>query len=696
MVRIRKGAGFEPTKRLSDIISDDMVHIVVVRSPVSCGKIMDLIFPDLPDNYYGLTSNDIPGENILPFTDMHIPVLASEKVKYKGEPVGILIGPNRDTLDVLKNKTIVKIEKIEPVYDFENILPENIVSNLKINRGDAEYAFEESDFIVQKKYTMDSQVHLSSETHGAFCHMENNKFIIQCATQWPSRVQQAVALFLGLNVGYIDIRPTIIGAHMDSKIWFPCICACLAALSTLTSKKPSRILFSREENFLFSPRRTRSVIEHKSSLAKDGTISGMEVKITMDIGAYSPFAKEILHRACIDACGVYNIPNIKIDAIAVQTNTPPKDFFAGIGSSQTFFAIESHIDQIAMALDVNPGNLRTKIPKYIKLNNISDSGKSHSFDPYENVINKLMQLSDYSRKQSSYHLLSKRGSSPSEFPSRGIGLALTSQRSGIFSDQTEPSECRVELSLDSDLKLTITIDAFIGSRGVYDYIRTLTSSILGIPVSTISIICTDFSANTNYLPSAFSNGINITGRLIQKACMTIKRKKQKQDAPWNAVCIYKPKKDFHDMNDILEQKYEDVSIGGAVVEVEMNSWDFQPKVLKIWFCTDCGTIVCEKHALRAIETGIINSLSQTLKEKLIFGDSDQAIEEYEVLSIADVPPIQISFLENTKKQISKGIGELPYSCVPAALIQAIIQATNFQYTSIPFDTDFPGADLELQ
>ncbi|MBL8999352.1 MAG: molybdopterin-dependent oxidoreductase, partial [Gemmatimonadetes bacterium] len=101
-------------------------------------------------------------------------------------------------------------------------------------------------------------------------------------------------------------------------------------------------------------------VEIVSGSDADGTLRAVKMRVVMDAGAYVTLTPVVLSRGVLHAAGAYRWPNVRIEGIAVATNTPPNGAFRGFGAPQTIWAIERHLDAIARQLSVDPIALRRK------------------------------------------------------------------------------------------------------------------------------------------------------------------------------------------------------------------------------------------------------------------------------------------------------------------------------------------------
>ena len=123
----------------------------------------------------------------------------------------------------------------------------------------------------------------------------------------------------------------------------------------------------------------------------------------------------------------------------------------------------------------------------------------------------------------------------------------------------------------------------------------------------------------------------------------------------------------------------------AVVELEINIVSFIPKIRGIWMCIDGGRIINADMARASLQTATAQALGWTFGEYIDYNNGFIDLSQYENYSIpepADIPAINVDFIQYDAVD-PKGVGELPFTSIPSAFLQAVSQAIDFHFTSIP-------------
>jgi CO/xanthine dehydrogenase Mo-binding subunit len=675
---------------LEDIYPPDLLYAVTIRSPITKGILKDILFPKLPDGYTAITAEIIPGKNIFPDTDM--PILAARNLSYIGEPVALLIGPDKSKLDKMAFECKVLADEENAVFTCEEASQKNnkpaAVREIKI--GDTEEVFQKTEKIVTGSYITGIQEHWYAEPTGAVTWYDNeNNLVIKTATQWPYHVKRSAAHFLGIDQGTVNVEPTSLCLHMDGKFWFSSLISCHAALGTFITKKPVRLILNREEDLLFSPKRCNSNIDIVSTIDEKGNITAASIDISVNLGAYGVNSNEILDQVCLGSIGFYNIENLKINARVDKTNIPPQGPYSGFGLSQGFFALERHVSQSADMVNQDPVQWRIDhLNSGLILPADSPADKLSS----EELINSTIKMSDYSRKWASYELLRQsfkgkkheKGENP-----RGIGIAIGFQGNGLLYNGEDKGLYSVEVTLtkESILEIKTSMNSSEDYARIWEKIVLETLSIKPGMVHLVTNSAPDCG------PSCASRNITAITKLVERCCIAIRKQRFHSPLPITVRRSIKPQSGALWSGRFLPPDGKVMDISGftrlgracAVVEVSMDTVECIPKIRGVWMGVDGGKIISKNRAARNITRSVVQALGWSFTEYIEYTNGILPKSQYDnfpIPSPVDIPPIQIDFLSG-KNEETKGIGELPFTCIPAAFLQAVSQSMDYGFKSIP-------------
>ena len=688
---------------VTDIYLPQMLYALTIRSPVAKGRLKFIECPKLPGNYSLISAEHIPGKNS--FDDTLLPVLAGERLSYIGEPVALLVGPDKNALeDYIRDCKVIIAEEETPVFSPDKTNTDCIAARRDIRIGDPETAFAQAASIVQGTYSSGIQEHWYAEPTGAVAWLtdltdemrrgkqaaavKSELLVVRTATQWPFHVRRCVAQVLGLAASNVLVKPTITGIHLDGKLWYPSLISCHAALGAWVTKRPVRLILNRGEDFSFSPKRCATEINIASALDEKGEITGVEINTTVNLGAYGVNAAEILDHVNLGSLGVYKAKNIRLSGVALKTNIPPQGSFAGFGLAQGFFAMERHVSRIADTLKQDPAQWRFE--NGIK-NGTLPLGMTvkDSITPQQ-LVETVVKVSDYRRKWASYELLRQNRQPEKGESLRGIGIALGCQMNGLLYHGGDKGAYSVELILEKDGTLEIKTSMADSNDDCGNVWADIASHILGVDKGMVQIHRDTESVDTG--PSTMSRTITVVTKLVEHACMAISKKRFRDPLPISVRKTVRPQK-----NPVWDECFSSPPVSpdsnsfarpgwaSAIVEVEIDPVEYLPRIRGVWLGIDGGGIISADRARRSLKESTVQALGWVYREQLKYTNGAipaSQLDNFEIPGPMEIPPISIDFIKSEHSE-PKGIGDLPFSCIPAAYVQAVSQAMDSYFQSIP-------------
>ena len=353
----------------SDLRADGMLWGATLRSPHPSARIhsIDVSRAEAaPGVRAVLTADDVPGRKTfgLEFSDQ--PVLASDVVRYEGEPVAVVAAETLEQARTAAELIEVDYELLPAVADMEDALrpdaPQvhelgNTLRHVHILHGDPGTA--EADVWVEGYYEtpMQDQAALGPEG-GLAIPSEDGGVELHTMTQWLHVDLQQIAPCLDLPEEKVRIALAGVGGAFGSREDLHVqIHACMLALRT---GRPVKMVYSREESFYGHVHRHPSRTWIRYGATKDGALVAADVRLVLDGGAYASSSPAVLANASTFAAGPYDVPNVRIEGTVVYTNNPPCGAMRGFGAPQVCFAYESALDALAAKLGIDPISLRLR------------------------------------------------------------------------------------------------------------------------------------------------------------------------------------------------------------------------------------------------------------------------------------------------------------------------------------------------
>jgi CO/xanthine dehydrogenase Mo-binding subunit len=681
---------------VDNIFLKGMYFVRTIRSPVRSGKLLSIDCPVVPHGYRLLCSKELPGKNYLAGSgadfdpDFYHPLLAETELLYEGQPVALLVGPEPMELAKLEAAILVNAEETEP---FERVYAErNITIETEAKPRSGQTSTGQTR-LVETFHKTPCAEHNAPECTGAVAFFERERCVIHTSSQWPRHVQRSVAGTLNIDETAVVINRESPGVHFDAKLWYPSLIATQAALAALIMKKPIKLILTRGEERLYSPRRATSEIGIRSTVDENGHILETAVTIRADLGACGFFADEIIDRMALASLSLYRLGTVTLHAKAVGTASLPKGAFSGFGMAQGFFAIERHLMRVTDELHVSPlhwkldrnivkqGGTQVRLP-------IGITAKKHL--PLHSLIETASTQSDFGRKWAAYDLQRNRENlrerpheRPHErliedkvSPMRGIGLAFAYQGAGLLYHTgddplphvravIEDEELVVQCASSKETGLSINLWKEIALNSA----RPVKSAryddggndwgddpaVLSRDIAYISELVKEaaqkVSVSSDGLPVSLSDGLS-----GGPASRSEVRYQSEDIRNWaGKTCDQKA--------------FSCPSLCVAVVEVEIDKVEYKPLVRGIRLCVEGGKILSVPAARNTLTVCAIAALAWAQGKR-------------EVPNIKDVPHIEINVMPGDGGQAS-GLEELAFSTIPAAYTAAISQAANIPFDNLP-------------
>ncbi|MBS3784918.1 MAG: xanthine dehydrogenase family protein, partial [Anaerolineae bacterium] len=289
------------------------------------------------------------------------PVLASDRVRYLGEPIALVAADTLETAQRALELIEIEYQPVPGVYDPLEAMepgppvvyePDNIVASWRVRNGDVEAGFAEADHIVENTFTMPFIDHAYLEPEAGVAWMDDQNIInIRVCTQVVEHFR-SIAAAVGVPHNRVHVRGTMIGGGFGGKE--DITVEIFLALLTKATRRPVKLVYTREESILAHSKRHPFIITHRTGVKESGRITAAEIEMIANAGAYPYLSPYVSLYATVTAPGPYKVDNLKVDTKAVATNNPFTSAFRGFGAAQAAVAYEQQMDEVAKALDMDP------------------------------------------------------------------------------------------------------------------------------------------------------------------------------------------------------------------------------------------------------------------------------------------------------------------------------------------------------
>ena len=725
---------------VDDISFPEMLHGTTVRSSVARGRIRNISFEgDIPWNEFTIvTAKDITGENYVALILNDQPYLADEVVNHAEEPIVLLAHPDKYLLEEARRNVHIEIEELPPIFTLEDSVnkkeivwgQDNVFKSFLVDKGNVDDVWSEADFIVEGEYHTGAQEQLYIENNGVIAIANAREGVtVWGSMQCPYYVHKALVKLFGLPEEKIRVIQTETGGGFGGKEEYPSLLAGHAALLSLKSGKPVKMIYDRAEDMVATTKRHPSRTRHKTAVSKDGELLAMDIEFIVDGGAYCTLSPVVLSRGTIHAAGPYYCPNVRIRSSAVATNVPPHGAFRGFGAPQSIFALERQMDKVAKTLGLTADEFRRR--NFVKEGQTTATSQviREKVD-MNHLLDRAFELTGYHEKMQRFaRANSARGSSPTiregvDRPAsrikKGIGFASFMHGAGF----TGSGEVYLESVVGAEATVQGRVRILAASTEIGQGTNTIFSQIaaeaLGVDSDLIEVAQPDTKDVPNSGPTVASRTCMVVGKLVESAVLALKQtltgsgllkegysQSEFQEACSKYIKSFGPLKAFSKYQPPPNVRWDDEKYQGDaygayawavyVAEVSVDTLTYEAHVDDFVAVQEVGRVINPVLAAGQIEGGVAQAIGFTLFENVVWQNGRMAngqMANYIMPTAADIPPIRVYFEENPYAYGpggAKGIGELPMDGAAPAILNAIQNATGVSFNHVPL---MPEAMME--
>lgn len=359
------------TEYVGDMVLPDMLHGKILWSRTAHAVIRKIDTTEarrMPGVAAVLTAADVPGRNRYGLTVLDQRVLADDKVRSAGDALALVAAESEEAAEEAVAKIHVELEPLRPILTYEDALdPEapaiheggNLFQHTKVRKGDVEKGMREADVIVEGAYHTHRMDHAAMEPEAGLAYLDPSGVLhILVGTQYPFRDRRQIAPALGLGMNRVRVLQAPIGGGFGRKD--DITVEIHVGLLALETKRPVRLVYSREESLLANTKRHPMRMTFRTGARADGMLTFVDGDIYGDTGAGVSLGAYVIKKAGIHAAGPYHVPNIRVDTYTLYTNNLVSGAMRGFGVLQAAIAHESQMDRLAHRLEMSPLEFRLK------------------------------------------------------------------------------------------------------------------------------------------------------------------------------------------------------------------------------------------------------------------------------------------------------------------------------------------------
>ncbi len=699
----------------SDLSAAGMLWGHTVRSPHAHARIAAIDISEalaMPGVHAVLTHGDVPGAKKygLEFPDQ--PVLAIDRVRYYGEPVGLVAAEHPEQARRAAEKVKVEYEPLELVVDPERATEQeplhpdrptmghgyrddprpNVVRHLVIRHGDPD---AQGDVVVEGVYELgiQDQAFLGPES-GLVVPDGEGGVDIYVATQWLHVDRDQVAPCLGLKPEQVRLHLGGVGGAFGGREDLSM--QIHGAMLALHTGRPVKLVYGREESFVGHVHRHPAKVWAEHRATREGRLVCVRMRVLLDGGAYASSSTAVTSNAASFACGPYNVANALIESTSVYTNNPPCGAMRGFGAVQTCFAAESQMDKLAAALGIDPVELRL-------LNALAPGDTL----PTGQVITGSLPTAEVIRRAAAL-----QPPDPEELPRdpirlpggagntthgqgvrRGIGFAVGFKN--ICYSEGFDDFCAARVVLRGDSAEIHCAAAEVG-QGVSGVILQVARTELGLEDITLA------PAGTTRIDSSGSSSASrltyMTGGAVRLACRAALEERERTGADEVDVerVYHHPRTsplDPETGQTTGERSHVALAVAAMRVVAEVDVELGLTRVVWVGTAQDVGKAINPQAVEGQIEGGTAQGLGLALMEEIQTRDgliTNASFTDYLIPTALDMPPVVSELIEDPEPDAPygvKGVGEPPTVVSTAAIVSALRDATGRGLARVPVRPD---------
>ena len=725
---------------VADVVLPGMLEVAFVRSQVAHGRLLGVEGPahgrlfvadDLRSRARPIVADAAhPG-----FRSSEYPILATDKVRFVGEPVAAVLGADRADAEDRAAEVFADIDPLPAVVDMDDALlpgsalvhehwPDNRFLEATGGAGDLDAAAAEADLTITRSFRMGRQAGVPLETRGCVAHYDGrlDQLVLYSSTQFPHVIRSVLAQQLDIDESRLRVvAPDVGGGFGIKNNLYPEEVA-LCALALIVGR-PVRWIEDRWEHLVGSAQAREHRYTMTAHARSDGQLLGVDARITVDSGAYSVWPWTAAMEAGMAAGiipGPYTLRSYRYVATTVATNKPPLGPYRGVARPGACFAIERTLDEVALALGLEARDVRTRnMVGADQFPYTSVTGKVYDSGDYAATVDAAARLVDHDAVRTRQRAVAAAGGRTRI----GIGYASYTEQTAHGQAEWVSRGLPVTFGFESataiiDPSGAVTIRAGIQShgQGLETTLAQMASEVLGVDPAKVHVVHGDTDTAPYGMGTFASRSMVMAGGATYRACQQLATKVTaiaahllgcdageleladgKLQGPAGTVTLAEVAdaaylhmerlpREIDPCLEVTDRYRPSVETGtfassthAVVVEVDLDTGEVALRDYAV--AEDCGRVVNPMIVDGQIHGGVAQGIGTALLEESTFDEEGQpratTFMDYLLPGATEIPEIKIAHLETLSPFTvlgMKGMGEGGAIAPPAAIANAVTDA----------------------
>jgi xanthine dehydrogenase YagR molybdenum-binding subunit len=642
---------------------ENVAYAAVVLSTIAKGTVT-AIDPaaalELP-GVLGVVSHD--NARVLPAAEGELAVLQAREISYRGQIVAAVIADSletaREAAGLVRVDYAIARHDVELSRDHPRLYkPDKVNPNFETDteEGDVEQALAAAAITVDETYTTPPEHNNPMEPHATIAVWENGGLTLYDSNQGAWRVAEEIGRIFDLEPTQVRVIARHVGGAFGSK-GVPRPHIVLAALCALHVQRPVKLALTRQQMYTLTGYRTPTIQRVRLGADHEGRLSA----IAHDVVEQTSMVQEFAEQTAIPSRMMYAAPNRRTTHRLVPLNLPTPSWMRAPGECPGMYALESALDELAIACGVDPVELRIRNEPELD----PESGNPFSTRNLVACLREGAERFGWSRRDAT------PGSRRDGRRLAGMGVA-----SSTYPARVAPTTAHGRAEDDGSYTIRITAsDIGTGARTVLTQIAADT---LEVPLEGVRVEIGDSESGQAMLAGG-SMGTSSWGTAVVKACRLLRAGEKEVSVDTS-----------EDLNP--GEPFAKHAFGAQFIEVLVDIDTGEVRVPRAVGVFACGRIINPKTARSQFIGGMTMGLSMALLEETILDPQlgayvNHDLAMYHVATNADVGEIDVSWIDEEDLHVNpmgaKGIGEIGIVGTAAAVANAVYNATGVRIRDLP-------------